>query len=59
MRTTFADSGYFAGTLMNQGKMGDVLRDLYASNNGLLLERLMYGTDREMILPQKNVERYL
>jgi hypothetical protein len=44
---------------MNQGKMGDVLRDLYASNNGLLLERLMYGTDREMILPQKNVERYL
>lgn len=56
---TFADSGYFAGTLMNQGKMRDVLRALYASNNRIMLERLMYGTDWTMILPQKNVERYL
>ncbi len=55
----FADSGYFAGTLMNQVKMRDVLRDLYASENRIMLERLMYGTDWTMILPQKNVERYL
>jgi len=56
---TFADSGYFAGTLMNQAKMRDVLRDLYASENRIMLERLMYGTDWTMILPQKNAERYL
>lgn len=56
---TFADSGYFAGTLMNQKKMRDVLLELYASNNRIMLERLMYGTDWTMILPQKNVERYL
>ena len=56
---TFADSGYFAGTLMNQGKMRDVLRALYAGENRIMLERLMYGTDWTMILPQKNVERYL
>jgi predicted TIM-barrel fold metal-dependent hydrolase len=55
----FADSGYFAGTLLNQGKMRDVLRSLYASEQRIMLERLMYGTDWTMILPQKNVERYL
>jgi len=55
----FADSGYFSGTLLNQAKMRDVLRGLYASSDGILLERLMYGTDWEMILPQKNVDRYL
>jgi predicted TIM-barrel fold metal-dependent hydrolase len=55
----FADSGYFAGTLLNQVKMRDVLSDLYASDNGIMLERLMYGTDWTMILTQKNVERYL
>lgn len=56
---TFADSGYFSGTLMNQGKMRDALRALYAGENRIMLERLMYGTDWTMILPQKNVERYL
>ena len=56
---TFADSGFFAGVLMNQGKMRDVLLELYAAENGIMLERLMYGTDWTMILPQKNVERYL
>jgi predicted TIM-barrel fold metal-dependent hydrolase len=56
---TFADSGYFAGTLMNQAKMRDVLRELYAAENRIMQERLMYGTDWTMILPQKNVERYL
>ncbi len=55
----FADSGYFAGTLINQGKMRDVLRSLYGAQNRIMLERLMYGTDWTMILPQKNVERYL
>lgn len=55
----FADSGYFAGTLMNQGKMRDVLRSLYSGEKRILIERLMYGTDWTMILPQKNVERYL
>lgn len=55
----FADSGYFAGTLLNQGKMRDVLTSLYSAENRIMLERLMYGTDWTMILPQKNVERYL
>lgn len=55
----FADSGYFAGALINQGKMRDVLRSLYAKEKGVMLERLMYGTDWTMILPQKNVEHYL
>lgn len=55
----FADSGYFAGALMNQGKMRDVLRILYSGDNRIMRERLMYGTDWTMILPQKNVERYL
>lgn len=55
----FADSGFFAGTLMNQSKMLEVLRALYAENNSIMRERLMYGTDWTMILPQKNVERYL
>lgn len=56
---TFADSGYFAGTLMNQPKMRDVLLKLYQADGGIMLERLMYGTDWTMILPQKHVERYL
>lgn len=55
----FADSGYFAGALMNQGKMRDVLQSLYAGEKRIMIERLMYGTDWTMILPQKNVERYL
>lgn len=56
----FADSGYFAGVLLNQPKMTELLRHLYAaSDNNVLRERLMYGTDWTMILPQHNVERYL
>lgn len=55
----FADSGYFAGALINQGRMRDVLRALYAGDERILLERLMYGTDWTMTLPQKHVERYL
>jgi predicted TIM-barrel fold metal-dependent hydrolase len=56
---TFADSSYFAGALLNQVKMRDVLRDLYGTDNGIMLQRLMYGSDWTMILTQKNVERYL
>ncbi|MFZ3285711.1 MAG: amidohydrolase family protein [Telluria sp.] len=55
----FADSGYFAGTMLNYDKMGDVLNSLYASENRIMLERLMYGSDWSMILTEKNVSRYL
>ena len=46
--------------LLNPKKMAEVLTDLYnASERRVLVERLMYGTDWTMILPQKNVENYL
>ncbi|RFC35287.1 MAG: Amidohydrolase [Candidatus Nitrotoga sp. SPKER] len=57
---TYADSSYFAGVLGNQKKIADILQQLYAaSENQVLFERLMYGTDWTMILPQRHVERYL
>lgn len=55
----FADSGYFAGTMLHYNKMGDVLRRLYAAENRIMLERLMYGSDWSMILTEKNVSSYL
>lgn len=56
----YADSGYFAGALLNPIAMAKVLGRLYAqSPDGVLRERLMYGTDWTMILPQQNVESYL
>jgi predicted TIM-barrel fold metal-dependent hydrolase len=55
----FADSSYFAGALLNQGKMRDLLRSIYVANDRIMLSRLMYGTDWTMVLTQKNVERYL
>lgn len=56
----FADSAYFAGVLKNRNAVVTVLKDLYAgSTDRLLTERLMYGTDWTMILPQKNVDNYL
>ena len=55
----FADSSYFAGALTNQEKMRDTLYALYKDNQGIMLERLMYGTDWTMTLPQRNVDRYL
>nr|WP_315597677.1 amidohydrolase family protein [uncultured Cupriavidus sp.] len=56
----YADSGYFAGVLLNQPKMAEIMQKLYAaSQDHVLRERLMYGTDWTMILPQKNVDRYL
>lgn len=57
---TYADSSYFAGVLTNQTKISQTLQALYAaSDNNVLFERLMYGTDWTMILPQRNVDRYL
>jgi predicted TIM-barrel fold metal-dependent hydrolase len=57
---TYADSSYFAGVLFNQVKVADTLQALYAaSSDHVLYERLMYGTDWTMILPQVHVERYL
>jgi predicted TIM-barrel fold metal-dependent hydrolase len=57
---SFADTGYYAGVLLNQGRMRDALVQLYsASKDHILRERLMYGSDWTMILPQQNVERYL
>jgi predicted TIM-barrel fold metal-dependent hydrolase len=55
----FADSSYFAGALMNQQRMRDTLHTLYTGNKRIMLERMMYGTDWTMILPQKNADRYL
>lgn len=56
----YADASYFAGVLINPVKMAEVLADLYTgSEHRVLTERLMYGTDWTMLLPQKNVERYL
>lgn len=57
---TYADSSYFAGVLTNQTKISQTLQALYAaSDNNVLFERIMYGTDWTMILPQRNVDRYL
>jgi predicted TIM-barrel fold metal-dependent hydrolase len=59
-RNVFADSGYFAGVLTNPTSMVGVLTQFYlGSHGGVLLERLMYGTDWMMTLPQRYVERYL
>lgn len=55
----FADSGFFAGAMIHQGKMRDTLLSLYDAESGIMRERLMYGTDWSMILTQKNVKHYL
>jgi len=55
----FADSGFFAGTMIDQGRMRDTLLALYRSHNGVMRERLMYGSDWHMILTQQNVRHYL
>ena len=55
----FADRGYFAETMLNYDKMGDVLNSLYASENRILLEKLMYGSDWSMILTERHVTSYL
>lgn len=58
-RNTFADSGFFAGALVDRQTMTNVLRTLYRAENGIISERLMYGTDWTMILTQKSVRTYL
>lgn len=56
----YADSGYFAGVLKRDQAVTASMARLYAETPGkLLIERLMYGTDWTMILPQQNVEQYL
>lgn len=56
----YADSSYFAGVLFNQVKVAETLQALYAASaDRVLYDRLMYGTDWTMILPQVHVERYL
>jgi predicted TIM-barrel fold metal-dependent hydrolase len=55
----FADSGFFGGVMVDQGRMRDTLLALYGAENGIMRERLMYGSDWSMILTQKNVKHYL
>ncbi len=56
----YADSGYFAGILQRDMAVAAAMAKLYGSTpEHLLIERLMYGTDWTMILPQENVEQYL
>ena len=57
-RNVFADTGFFAGVLGRPVESAAVLDALYRKYP-LLAQRLMYGTDWTMILPQKKVERYL
>jgi predicted TIM-barrel fold metal-dependent hydrolase len=58
-RNVFADSGFFAGAMIDQGKMRDALLSLYGVDGGIMTERLMYGSDWHMILTQKNVKHFL
>lgn len=58
-RNVFADSGFFAGVMVDQGNMRDTLLALYGAANGNMPERLMYGSDWHMILTQENVKNYL
>lgn len=56
----FADSGYFAGVLGRPQALIDVLDRVFeASETRLLANRLMYGSDWTMVLPQRNVDDYL
>lgn len=55
----FADSGFFAGGMIDQGRMRDTLHRLYRTDGGIMSERFMYGSDWHMILTQKNVKHYL
>jgi predicted TIM-barrel fold metal-dependent hydrolase len=59
-RNTYADSGYFSGVLQDANALRPVLAKLYAqSADKILVERLMYGTDWEMILAQAHSDGYL
>ena len=55
----FADSAFFADALTQTDKLRDTMLDLYRSApRGLLLERLMYGSDWEMLTTQVDADRY-
>ena len=56
----FADSGFLADALTQTDKLRDTLLELYRSSPGRLLpERLMYGSDWEMLATQVDADRYL
>jgi predicted TIM-barrel fold metal-dependent hydrolase len=56
----FADTAYFAGILTDPVGIQKVLLQLYGdSHSHILSDRLMYGTDWTMILPQARVDKYL
>jgi len=58
----FADASYFSDILDNALKLQAILENLYLlaqDQPGLLANRLMYGSDWEMSLIERNVESYL
>lgn len=55
----YADASYFSDVLNAAEDLDRIMKDLYLRGNGVLAKRLMYGTDWEMSLPQKNITNYL
>jgi hypothetical protein len=55
----FADASYFSDVLNSAEKLTGILKALYLRQSGLLAKRLMYGSDWEMSLVERNVESYL
>jgi hypothetical protein len=59
---TFADASYFSDILDNATKLQGILEGLYLVKQdrpGLLADRLMYGSDWEMSIIERNSEKYL
>ncbi len=55
----YADSAFFADALTQPDKLRDTMLELYRSAPGRLLpERLMYGSDWEMLTTQVDADRY-
>jgi len=58
----FADASYFSDILDNAAKLQAILEGLYLGTQdqpGLLANRLMYGSDWEMSMMERNAGRYL
>jgi hypothetical protein len=58
----FADASYFSDVLDNATTLQGILERLYLapqSRPGLLADRLMYGSDWEMSIIERNVQTYL
>jgi hypothetical protein len=55
----YADASYFSDVLNSADKLTEILKALYLRQNGVLAKRLMYGSDWEMSLVERNVEGYL